>query len=34
MTQNEFENLIKKKESVLLSHDIMKLEIKKLKETV
>ena len=34
MMQVEYDSLIKKKESVLLSHDFMKLEVRKLKDTV
>jgi len=34
MTQREQEKVIKKKEKTLVSHDCMKLEIKKLRDTV
>jgi len=34
MSLNDLEKIKKKKEDTLIQHDIMKLEIKKLKETV
>lgn len=34
MTEREIEGLVKKREDSLVSHDIMKLEVKKLKENL
>ena len=34
MTEREIEGLVKKREESLVSHDIMKLEVKKLKENL